>query len=91
MSTEYRKEFADLRMRPNKVDNRYRGIARIPQARAWMLRKLDQAASIADGQHVPADQRTKAKAEVRSLTDRLKRLGVINDRDSHNRHRQATR
>jgi len=76
---EARKEYADTRMRPHTVDRRYKGIAKIPQARAWMLRKLDQAASIADDQHVPADQRTKAKAEVRSLTDRLKRLGVIND------------
>lgn len=79
MDTESRKEYADTRMRPHSLDRKYKGMARIPQARAWMLRKLDLVASIAEDAHVPAAQRTRAKAEVRSLTARLKKLGVIDD------------
>lgn len=77
--TEQRKEFADTRMRPHKTDRRFSGMATIPEARAWMLRKYEKAQAQADDESLPAETRQRAEREARSMATRLKADGVLTD------------
>ena len=76
---ESRKEFADLRMRTESPDQRFRGMAKIPAARRWMLRKFEHAQTQADDETLTAEARQRAKREARSLAARLKSNGVLPD------------
>ena len=79
MNSETRKEYADTRMRPHKMDRQFSGMAKIPEARAWMLRKFERAQVVADDDSESSETRKAAQDEAQHLAEKLRGLGVIDD------------
>lgn len=78
MNTEQRKEYADLRLRERPAqDGRFKGMARIPAARRWLLRKYEAHKAIVDNESTSEERRAQAAYEMRSLHSRLQKMGVF--------------
>lgn len=76
--TETRKEYADLRLRQEPApDKRFRGMARIPAARRWLLRKYEAHKTVVENESASEERRAESAMQMRTLHSRLQRMGVF--------------